>query len=156
MLYWLKYVLVPLICFFSLQHFPVVSSIGGIDITTFRLYVDIIALILTVILILKSKHQGTVKPILGICFQNEKDFYSQQRGAAAKHQRHGGGCQEEKEEDWVDAKAWVEILPKTLYIKNWKTRWYVFQFKFKYQVFGLLCSDIAHLCVWNCVSQLKL
>ena len=88
-------------------------------------------------------------------FQNWTDCYSQ-RGAAGKHQRYRGGCQEEKEEDWVDAKAWVEILPKTLYFKNWKTRWCVFQFKFKYQVFGLLCNDIAHLCVWNCVSQLKL
>ena len=41
MLYWLKYVLVPLICFFSLQHFPVVSSIGGIDITTYWHCTDI-------------------------------------------------------------------------------------------------------------------
>ena len=60
MLYWLKYVSVPLICFFSLQNFPVVSSIGGIDITTFRLHVDIITLILTSILILKSISSKTM------------------------------------------------------------------------------------------------
>ena len=45
--------------FFSLQNYPVVSSIGGIDITTFRLHIDYIDIDIVLILKLISKKTKT-------------------------------------------------------------------------------------------------
>ena len=174
MLYWLKYVLVPLICFFSLQNFPVVSSIGGIDITTFRLYVDIITLILTLILILKSISSKTMTTAkTWQTSRNSKrmkvdsDLNSQSLQFAFKIEKIVIHNSEELPPSTRDMEVAAKkkkkktgLMPKRE-LKYYQRPYTCVAFNVSFSsssstrslVFGLWCSDIAHLCVWNCVTQ---